>query len=181
MENIELEKKKTYARLWKKNNPEKCNSYSKKWKLHNKNKVAQMKKEYRKRHPEVIRASRKRYKERRKDVKREKMKRFKESKEWQDILILRLYKKRYLQYKNNAKLKKREFSLSFEEFCNLLKSSCFYCGGNGGGIDRVDNSKGYTSDNVCPCCFPCNNAKRTLTQQTFIKLCIAVSKRHKIL
>lgn len=35
------------------------------------------------------------------------------------------------------------------------------------GIDRVDNTKGYTIDNVVPCCGICNMAKGKLNQQEF--------------
>lgn len=43
------------------------------------------------------------------------------------------------------------------EFC---KQPCFYCGDtNNIGLDRIDNSKGHTKDNVVPCCYECNCAR----------------------
>jgi hypothetical protein len=36
------------------------------------------------------------------------------------------------------------------------------------GIDRTDNTKGYTVDNVVPCCSVCNMAKSDLTMSDFI-------------
>ena len=36
------------------------------------------------------------------------------------------------------------------------------------GIDRIDNNKGYTMDNVVPCCEICNNAKKNLSKVKFI-------------
>lgn len=36
------------------------------------------------------------------------------------------------------------------------------------GIDRVDNSKGYTSDNCVPCCWACNNAKKNNSSSEFL-------------
>jgi hypothetical protein len=35
------------------------------------------------------------------------------------------------------------------------------------GIDRVDNSKGYTPENTVPCCKICNKIKGTGDVQTF--------------
>lgn len=35
------------------------------------------------------------------------------------------------------------------------------------GLDRLDNTKGYTKDNVAPCCTVCNSAKGTLTVTEF--------------
>lgn len=35
------------------------------------------------------------------------------------------------------------------------------------GIDRIDNNKGYTIDNVVPCCKMCNQAKNDYTLQEF--------------
>jgi hypothetical protein len=37
------------------------------------------------------------------------------------------------------------------------------------GLDRVNNSKGYTRTNVVPCCIICNNAKRTLSLSEFLE------------
>lgn len=36
------------------------------------------------------------------------------------------------------------------------------------GLDRIDNNKGYTRDNVVPCCIKCNRAKYTYTEQEFL-------------
>lgn len=36
------------------------------------------------------------------------------------------------------------------------------------GIDRIDNSKGYTPENSRACCFPCNRAKAQMTEEEFL-------------
>jgi hypothetical protein len=36
------------------------------------------------------------------------------------------------------------------------------------GLDRVDRSKGHTSDNVVSCCWDCNRAKGDMTKEDFI-------------
>ncbi len=96
-------------------------------------------------------------------------------------------------YKRGAKDRGLEFEISVDEFRELTKSVCHYCGAapsqkltNGkcapyvyNGIDRADNSKGYTKDNVRPCCGNCNLAKRTMNESEFIALAIAISDRHR--
>lgn len=82
-------------------------------------------------------------------------------------------------YKMGAKKRSLEYTLTNEEFENLTKQNCYYCGNpplrerkngeyaNGSyiynGIDRVDNSKGYTLDNCVSCCFECNMRKKSVT------------------
>lgn len=78
----------------------------------------------------------------------------------------------YVKYRGEARKRKREFSLTLEEFTNLASSPCFYSGHRHAeqlnGIDRVDNSKGYTMDNVVPCCKLCNRAKRDMNVDEFV-------------
>lgn len=46
------------------------------------------------------------------------------------------------------------------------------------GIDRLDNSKGYTIDNSVACCSKCNIAKGTDTKEEYIARCKAVSNHN---
>lgn len=92
------------------------------------------------------------------------------------------------EYKRGAKERNKEFSLSEDEFKELILADCFYCGTkpsqqykntrsdgslkcNGiilyNGIDRIDSSKGYFKDNVVTCCKQCNYAKHNYTQEEF--------------
>ena len=81
----------------------------------------------------------------------------------------------YNELKNHRR-KDVEFTLTFDEFLNLISNpECKYCGvkleyhehSRTNGIhntrahqlDRKDNSKGYTFDNVVPCCWECNRLK----------------------
>jgi hypothetical protein len=88
------------------------------------------------------------------------------------------------EYKVGAKKRGLDFSLSDHEFFTITQMPCHYCGAmkmntriskseNGdfhyNGIDRVDSCKGYTSDNVVPCCKMCNYAKRDRPQDEYIK------------
>jgi hypothetical protein len=82
-------------------------------------------------------------------------------------------------YTDTAKRRGILFSLSFDVVRNIIFSNCFYCEKQPSnfmktrnrrpinifysGIDRVDNSKGYEEGNVVPCCWECNNSKRSVT------------------
>ena len=85
----------------------------------------------------------------------------------------------FASYKSSAAQRGLSWELTKEECLSLYQSPCYYCGAlpncvtypsttdkkHGGafifnGIDRVDNSLGYTSENVVTCCKDCNYAKR---------------------
>lgn len=81
----------------------------------------------------------------------------------------------YSTYKQSAKRGGRCFILDFGTFSRLVMQPCYYCNSAPStkvrtkrgsivfynGLDRVDNSKGYTPENVVPCCDICNLGKRT--------------------
>ena len=45
------------------------------------------------------------------------------------------------------------------------------------GLDRIDNSKGHSPDNVVTSCYRCNQAKNDMTFEEFIKLIALIYKR----
>ena len=61
--------------------------------------------------------------------------------------------------------KRRELSWEINEYDykKLITQNCFYCNNSlalgGVGLDRLDNSGGYSNDNVVPCCPTCNKAR----------------------
>lgn len=67
--------------------------------------------------------------------------------------------RRRSQYMHKAKERGLRFALSYDEMHDLLGRPCAYCGGEGGGIDRIDSDKGYEAGNVNPCCWECNQMK----------------------
>lgn len=97
----------------------------------------------------------------------------------------------YGAYKRNAiKFRKVSFELTKDQFRDITKQNCHYCGRgpntirdpeamkskgkNSGayvynGVDRVDSSKGYELDNVVPCCSTCNYMKSDLSVDEFYK------------
>jgi len=102
-----------------------------------------------------------------------------------------LLKKHYRSYKSGANYKWRnyEFRITYEEFKKLAMSSCYYCGQAPSdkrhhyhktkgkmedifilvnGVDRVDNTKGYTIDNSVSCCGMCNQMKLDYSLDDFL-------------
>lgn len=83
----------------------------------------------------------------------------------------------YAIYKRNAKKRNLIFEVTIDQFQEISKQSCVYCGELPkqearkdflyNGMDRVDSTKGYTLDNIVPCCGICNRAKYTLTVEEF--------------
>lgn len=77
------------------------------------------------------------------------------------------------QYRYAARNRALAWHLSDSEFTNLISGTCYYCGLppsnklNGykktllySGIDRVNNTIGYTMQNCVSCCAMCNFSKR---------------------
>ena len=74
----------------------------------------------------------------------------------------------YNQYKSRCKKLNREFTISMDFFTEERHKSCVYCSSKeAGGLDRMDNSKGYTPVNAVACCYTCNWMKRNLTVADF--------------
>lgn len=100
--------------------------------------------------------------------------------EWRNWARSNTPKQRFYFYASRAKNSGKEFTVSESQFADLVGcGACFYCGRDERlGLDRVDSSRGYTPDNVVPCCRPCNVAKSDLPQRDFINLCRMISERH---
>ncbi len=102
----------------------------------------------------------------------------------------------YKYHVTNAKYNNKYFDLDFETFILLITSNCYYCGidgefkkkGSGNknyinkfcGIDRVDSSKGYTLDNVVPCCGKCNIMKNKFNQSDFFDKIRKIYQNHNL-
>ena len=89
----------------------------------------------------------------------------------------------YRTYKDGAKSRNLDFSLSKEDFTKLVEQNCVYCGNppvtkeyitthktyyTVNGIDRIDSSKGYSIDNCVPCCTMCNTMKLNYSKSEFL-------------
>lgn len=88
--------------------------------------------------------------------------------------------------RNRAKKEGKLWELTKEQVRSITSLNCYYCGREplqrsgerhnrqyaGGpyiynGLDRIDNSGGYTIDNIVPCCGTCNLAKKTASLSEF--------------
>ena len=86
-------------------------------------------------------------------------------------------RRRYKTYKYGAKSRGYEFKLSIKQFSEYWQEPCSYCGDEIEtiGLDRVDNKRGYTIDNIVPCCFTCNKMKSSMDRDKFISHCEKIS------
>lgn len=75
----------------------------------------------------------------------------------------------YKNYILSANRRKYSWELTENDFYRLVKSPCHYCGSINdlNGVDRKDNSKGYSLENCVPCCKICNYAKGIRSDQEF--------------
>lgn len=101
------------------------------------------------------------------------------------------FKELLCQYRKNAIKCGRDFDLTEELFRELTSQCCHYCGKEPSqegffsrtkrktestqrkpyvfnGIDRVNNTKGYTEENTVPCCKLCNWMKSNLPKVEFL-------------
>ena len=100
--------------------------------------------------------------------------------------------RQFCAYLGAARRRGFGFTLSREEFAELVMRECWYCGGAPAqtwkrakgpcqpinGIDRLDNAAGYVAGNVVSCCGPCNRAKHTQSADEFIARAQKIAERH---
>ena len=87
--------------------------------------------------------------------------------------------------RGNARTRGIAVEITKEQFVEVAKQNCYYCGiepqerqindvpdystpAKLNGIDRIDSSKGYTIKNIVPCCSFCNTAKLNHTTEDFL-------------
>jgi len=96
--------------------------------------------------------------------------------------------------RRGARQRNLPFKITIEEYKTIASQNCYYCGISpkpfnhylsghkrvyssksierswvlANGIDRVDNSLGYTTSNCVACCWPCNQAKMNKTVEEFL-------------
>lgn len=103
----------------------------------------------------------------------------------------------FFKSKYGARKKNQEFTLSREDIKKVIFKDCFYCGGTPSmtprrskdstplkmpvnGLDRYDNTKGYTENNIVPCCSQCNYFKGGRSGDEFIYLIHKIAKIHHL-
>jgi hypothetical protein len=94
----------------------------------------------------------------------------------------------YNSYKSRATKKDIPFEVTEEMFYKTREKCCYLCGKQEGdthknGIDRFDNAKGYTEENIRSCCCNCNYMKKNYKYDSLIdklNLIYEFQKRHPI-
>lgn len=87
----------------------------------------------------------------------------------------------YNDYNYRAVKRNLEFNITPEEFDNYVLGDCYICGcgkitniNHRNGVDRFDNTKGYTIENCRSCCSNCNYLKRDYNYKDFIDKCAMI-------
>jgi hypothetical protein len=92
-------------------------------------------------------------------------------------------KGRFANYKSGARVRKIPFELTFDEFETFWQAPCVYCGDliDTIGVDRINNSLGYTIDNCVSCCQTCNYMKSDLCEDKWLSHMSKVLKHKGII
>jgi hypothetical protein len=96
-------------------------------------------------------------------------------------------------YRTGARTRGLSFELEREDFEDLIQQPCFYCGQAPqqrkvaktvllvcNGIDRVDNTVGYTRENCRAACKTCNVMKSSHRTDFFIQRCKMIAEHWKL-
>jgi len=143
---------------WQRNNRDKCHAYSKKWYEKNKESNAKRSKKWAENNKERIVEIVQAY------VKRNKKKVTVYNNRFGKTIEGRY---RLLKYRHHKRWED-EF-ITLQDYEKIFNKQCTYCGGIiNGGVDRIDNSLGYTKENSAPCCKTCNYMKKDLNIEKFI-------------
>jgi hypothetical protein len=116
-----------------------------------------------------------------------------------EFLRYRLYKNLIIKRSKNLK---RDFDLTYEDFCEIITQPCFYCGAINtnyirdysnrtnrlisdtviyyNGIDRIDSNLGYLKTNSVSCCKRCNMAKNNMSIEEFKNWIIKIYNNYVI-
>lgn len=78
-----------------------------------------------------------------------------------------------------------DWGIEKSKYYELIKNTCHYCHSGldtcGIGLDRLDNDRGYTLDNVVPCCGDCNKIRgdRLTSEEMKVAMKAVLSFRNK--
>ena len=101
---------------------------------------------------------------------------------------------RFNSYKEKAERRGIAFDLTLDQFADIARRDCAYCGRPPhlpvrrervrrstplmSGVDRVDNARGYFMDNVAACCTTCNEMKLDRSVDHFLAHVRRIAARH---
>jgi hypothetical protein len=107
-----------------------------------------------------------------------------------DVLVARMRN----TYTNNARNRGYSFHLADSDIARIIGQDCHYCGAPPtphtskshrivrtlfyNGMDRMDNTRGYTVRNTVACCSRCNYMKSSTAYHDFIDAARAIAAKH---
>lgn len=164
MSDINVNKRKEYQKLWYINNKEKSQAYRKTWYINNKEKAQACRKTWELNNPDYQKHYRlnniNKFKEYAKKNYNKNKQKIVEKRKIRYQLTKYKISNRFKNLKHAAKRRKIEFCLTLDQFKELTNLNCYYCNNEIkstiAGLDRINNNKGYSIDNVLPCCKECN-------------------------
>lgn len=158
-------------REWDKANPEKRKQINKKYREGNKDVLLEKRHTYCKNFPEKVRETRIKYNQANVQKLRDIANEYNHS-----------FDGIYRRYKSSAVKRDIAFDLTKDQFMSLIESTCVYCGTvEQVGVDRIDNSVGYTLENSASCCHYCNRMKWTHNKEAFLSHIAKIAKHRGII
>lgn len=84
--------------------------------------------------------------------------------------------------RRSDKLRGTICDLTKEQIQTLIANGCHYCGETKlrMTLDRIDNAKGHTLDNVVPACIRCNYARRNMPYEAWLCLTDGMKKAREL-
>lgn len=147
------------------------------WFEENQERVKEQQKKYSKEHAEEKRAynqaNKEYFKQKRKEYEQENINKVREQRQRYRTSV----KGRYKKYEREANERNLKFELTIDEFNEITKQPCFYCGEFGkeqdgvqyNGVDRINSIDGYSVSNCVPCCEMCNRMKLDYDLHDFLE------------
>lgn len=92
---------------------------------------------------------------------------------------------RFKYVKSHVLRKGKKWDITEKDWYNIINKPCYYCYlpndvETGRGLDRLDNSKDYTLDNVVSCCALCNSTRGNRFSVNEMKLIGKIIKEIKL-
>lgn len=166
----------SYGAAYREANKERLKESRKAYREANKERLKERRKVYYEANKERLRPQQKARREANKESKKEYDKAYREANKERILEYTnnhrRTSKGKWLEIRSRAKTRGLDFSLSLELYeGKLWGEPCHYCGVDieVTGLDRKDTSKGYTPDNVVPCCWDCNRIKKDKPYEQFLE------------
>jgi hypothetical protein len=172
---VSKQRKKEQQRQWNIDNAEWVKQRSRQYVIDHKEEISIYKTQYRKDNYKKIFDRQKAYVADNEEARREYITQYdiehREEKRAKNKTHSQTLQGKYTHYKSGAKKRNIDFDLTIEQFETFWQQPCAYCGSEIEtiGVDRIDNTTGYSIANCNPCCVHCNRMKLNHTLEFFIE------------